>query len=190
MAVGLPRPPALVISGINYGENMGTGVTTSGTIGAAIEAACWGVPALAVSLETDPAFHYSHSPDVEFQVAAGVTRRLAKRLLAHGLPEEVDLLKVDIPSDATDATPWRLTRISRQRYYYPVPSQRRPGAKGETMGYESRIHPDVEDDSDINVLARRREISIAPMTIDLTAHGQYQALERLLAPEDVELEAE
>ena len=35
----LPEPPELVVSGINYGENLGTGITVSGTVGAALEAA-------------------------------------------------------------------------------------------------------------------------------------------------------
>jgi len=48
----LPRKPDLVVSGINYGENVGSGVTVSGTVGAALDAAGLGIPALAVSLET------------------------------------------------------------------------------------------------------------------------------------------
>src|SRR5512144_1347402 len=35
--------PALVVSGINYGENVGTGVTVSGTVGAVLEAASHGI---------------------------------------------------------------------------------------------------------------------------------------------------
>src|SRR5512134_1609758 len=35
----LPQIPDLVVSGINYGENVGTGITASGTVGAALEAA-------------------------------------------------------------------------------------------------------------------------------------------------------
>src|SRR3972149_2595964 len=52
----LPKPPELVVSGINYGENLGTGVTVSGTVGAALEAASLGIPALAISLETARGF--------------------------------------------------------------------------------------------------------------------------------------
>ena len=40
----VPRPPDLVVSGINYGENIGTSVTISGTVGAAFEAAAFGIP--------------------------------------------------------------------------------------------------------------------------------------------------
>ena len=41
--------PDLVVSGINYGENVASGVTISGTVGAALEAASLKVPAMAVS---------------------------------------------------------------------------------------------------------------------------------------------
>ena len=44
--------PALLVSGINYGENTGNGVTISGTVGAALEAASLGIPAIAVSQQT------------------------------------------------------------------------------------------------------------------------------------------
>ena len=42
------RKPALAVSGINFGENVGLGVTISGTVGAALEAAAHRIPALAV----------------------------------------------------------------------------------------------------------------------------------------------
>jgi 5'-nucleotidase len=42
----IPQKPDLVVSGINYGENFGTDVTYSGTVGAALEAAAFGIPAL------------------------------------------------------------------------------------------------------------------------------------------------
>lgn len=48
----MDEKPDLVISGINMGENIGKSeLTTSGTIGAAMEAAVHGVPSLAVSLQ-------------------------------------------------------------------------------------------------------------------------------------------
>ncbi|NIQ74970.1 MAG: 5'/3'-nucleotidase SurE, partial [Phycisphaerae bacterium] len=41
----MPEKPDLVVSGANYGENLGTGITVSGTVGAALEAAANGIPA-------------------------------------------------------------------------------------------------------------------------------------------------
>ncbi len=46
-------PPDLVISGANFGQNVGVGVVSSGTVGAAMAAVRAGVPAIAVSVALD-----------------------------------------------------------------------------------------------------------------------------------------
>jgi 5'-nucleotidase len=45
----LPQPPDLVVSGINFGQNVGEISNLSGTVGAALWAARRGIPAIAVS---------------------------------------------------------------------------------------------------------------------------------------------
>ncbi len=97
----LERPPDLVVAGINYGENVSTSITISGTVGAAMEGAAQGARALAVSLETDREHHLSHSEEVDFSVAAYFTARFAEMLLTSDPVFDMDLLKVDVPSNAT-----------------------------------------------------------------------------------------
>lgn len=173
----LPRLPDIAISGINYGENVGSGITGSGTVGAALEAAAWRVPSLAISLETEPRYYYTHSEEVDFNTAALVTRRFTAWLLRHSLPEGVDILKIDVPNDATPQTPWRLTRVSRQTYYYP--KRRDNGASSGPLDYEIRVDRDtLEPDSDIAAVICDRVISVAPLTIDLSAHKGRDALEK------------
>src|SRR6266511_5255185 len=116
----MKEKPDLVVSGINYGENVATGVTISGTVGAALEGASLGIPSMAISLEADPKYHLTYYEDMSFLVAAEFALRIARLLLEKKLPTDVDVLKVDVPSDATVDTPWQLTRVSRQRYYEPV----------------------------------------------------------------------
>jgi 5'-nucleotidase len=165
-----PRPIDLCISGINYGENVGTGVTISGTVGAALEAACSGIPSLAVSLETPQQYHYSHSLDIDFVVAALFTRQFAEQALNRGLPVGVDILKIDVPAGATPQTPWRIGRISRQRYYEAIPSGRTRLDEQKGISYQVHInHNSLEPDSDIHILAIDRMVAVVPMTIDLTA---------------------
>lgn len=173
----LPRPPDLLISGINFGENLGTEVTLSGTVGAAIEAASFDVPGLAVSLETAKEFHYRHSDAVDFTVAAGFARRFAEMVLAGGLPPDADILKIDVPCDATLDTPWRVTRVSRRRYYVPKPSGRRRLDEQKGIGYavEVDLHG-LEPDSDIYAMAVDRVVSVCPLSIDLTARVDFGAL--------------
>ena len=46
----MTEKPDIVFSGINAGYNVGRDILYSGTIGAAMEALCWGVPAIAFSV--------------------------------------------------------------------------------------------------------------------------------------------
>jgi 5'-nucleotidase len=177
----LPRVPDLAISGINYGENLGGSVTISGTIGAAIEATSFGIPTFAASLETDRQYHFSHSSEVDFSTAGRFVRRLAKWLLTNGVPEGVDLLKLEVPSDAKPDTPWRMTRVSRQQYFVsPVTIDGR-GEK-HLAGYVRRIDFEtLEPDSDIQAVAVDRVVSLSPLTIDLTSKLDLQDLQKTLS---------
>ncbi len=49
---------ALVLSGMNHGANLGDDILNSGTVGAAIEGALLGVPAIAVSQHSHPGFFH------------------------------------------------------------------------------------------------------------------------------------
>lgn len=101
----MPSPPDLVVAGINYGTNFGNGITISGTVGAALEGASYGIPALAVSLETDHKYHMSNSHEVDFSVGAYFTQLFAAELLQKSFPEDMHVLKIEVPTDATLQTP-------------------------------------------------------------------------------------
>jgi len=173
--------PDLVVSGINYGENVASGVTISGTVGAALEAASLGVPAMAVSLEADSKYHLSYSNEVDFSVAADFTARIARLLLDKKFPIDVNLLKVDVPSDATMDTPWQLTRVSRQRYYEPVAPERTSWDIPTVMGYREAGFLDNEpEDTDVYVMRKRRWVSISPLSLDLTSRVDFGELDTLM----------
>jgi len=165
-----PRRPDLIVSGINYGENIGSGITISGTVGAAMEGADFGIPALAVSLKTAPEHFLNPSDAVDMSMAAHFLQLFAGRTLNAGLPRGADLLKIDVPQSATTQTPWRWTRVSRQRYFYPVkPHRRRPTDPGP-LGFEIRVDLDtLEPDSDIRAVIVDGVVSVAPLTLDMTA---------------------
>jgi 5'-nucleotidase len=180
----LPRMPDLTISGINYGENVGGSVTISGTVGAAIEAASFGIATLAVSLETAREHHFSHSTEVDFATAAVIVRRFARHVLTHGLPENVDILKIDVPREAQPDTPWRATRVARQQYFVNPVTIDQQGQRRLSQ-YVREIDLDtLEPDSDVHALAVDGVISVTPLTIDLTARVDLQGLQRSLAADD------
>jgi len=178
----IPASIHLVVAGINYGENVGTGVTISGTVGAAMEGAALGIPSLAVSLETDKKHHFSYSNEVDFSAAAYFTACFAQKILWRTLPEDVSLLKVDVPATATPATPWRITRLSRHRYYDAVPPQRASWDVPGSVGYQpSRDIQAFAPESDVYTLIVRREVAVTPLSLDMTARTDLRALEELLA---------
>ncbi len=177
----LPEQPDLVVSGINYGENLGVGVTVSGTVGAAMEGAGNGIPSMAVSLETEPADHLSYSTRIDFSAAATFTALFGRMMLERSLPGDVDLLKVDVPCDATLNTAWEVTRLSRQAYFVPVTPRRTSWDKPETVGYR-RIDElsSSEIDTDVYVLRVKRLVSVTPLSLDLTSRVDLKDFENLL----------
>lgn len=177
----VPRRPDLVVAGINYGENVSTSITISGTIGAALEGAAFGIPALAVSLETAREHHQSYSEEVDFSAAAHFTAHFARRLLAGLTFPDVDVLKVDVPSDATPQTPWKVTRLSRARYYLPVAPERRRLDEPGRVDYEVSLESaQLEPGSDAYVLRVERQVSVTPLSLDMTSRVDLEELARAL----------
>jgi 5'-nucleotidase len=176
-----PRLPDLVVSGINYGENLGSGITVSGTVGAALEATSLGIPGLAVSLGVLKQHHMSHSTEVNFGAASHFTAVFAQLLLTRDMPFDVDLLKLDVPAGATADTAWRLTRVSRQRHFVPI--VRREGALStpSPLDYVQNVDRDrLEPDSDIYAFAVDQVVSVSPISVDLTGRVDLAAMERAL----------
>lgn len=177
----MPQRPDLVVSGINYGSNLGTGITISGTVGAAMEAAALGFRSLAVSLETAQEHHLTYSREVDFTTAAHFTLRFARFLMERPPFPDVDLLKVDVPGDATPDTPWILTRLAKQRYYDPVAPERKSWSVPGTVGY--REAPELEEessDSDVFVVRVKRRVSVTPISLDMTSRVEFDELEKFL----------
>ncbi len=175
------RPVDLVISGINYGENLGLEITTSGTVGAALEAGAMGIPALAISRETHKRFHFNPEEGMDFVAAAHFAEVFGRMLLTRRLPPDVDALKVDVPEGADADTPWRVTRVSRQRYYHPVPPVNPDLSKPVYVDYAVRLDMDtLERDSDIWALAIDRVVSVAPISLDLSSRVALDEVDRIL----------
>ena len=170
----IPKKPDLVVSGINYGENLGTVITGSGTIGAAVEAAVLGIKSIAISLEILPEDGYrDHSEAVNFNVAAAFGRKFASGVLNKGLPELVDILKVDVPREATIDTPWEVTRISRQSGMGRKIIREEHDDRANIFWYPNMDESNAEKNSDIYAVLHNKKVSVSPMTIDMTASCDF-----------------
>lgn len=174
----MPRRPDLLVAGINYGENVTVGVTMSGTVGAAMEGASFGMPSLAISLQTDSSYFHSHSEEIDFRVAAHFAAYFGGLLLRLPRIADIDLLKVDVPADATIATPWRLTRLSRTQYYHPVAPDRSVPGGSQRVGYRVAVeHTGLEPDSDVHTLRVDGCVSVTPISLDTTSRVDLSSTE-------------
>lgn len=98
--------PHLVVSGINKGLNLGEDISYSGTVSAAMEATLLGIPAFAISLDTNGGV--SFKPTAQFAV------RLARYVLKHGMPANT-LLNVNVPNTRGGKIDcYRITRQGRR----------------------------------------------------------------------------
>ncbi len=102
------EPPDLVLSGINFGPNLGIGLHMSGTIGAAVMASIVGFPAIAVSAgmhfhETDhsprrfPSTYDVLEPAAEFTCSVIDSLRLSPGENGQLLPDGI-LLNINYPA--------------------------------------------------------------------------------------------
>jgi 5'-nucleotidase len=182
----LKQKPDLVVSGINYGENPATDITLSGTVGAALEAASYGIPALSVSLELENEDYLGHSEETDFTTAALFTYRFARVLLEKQMPADVKVLNLNVPSRATPDTPWRVTKLGDYGYF--VPYLKQPEKPGDIAKIDARPAPHVDDISDpqtdVHALKVDHVVSITPLSLNLTSRVSLSDLSVLIGKID------
>jgi 5'-nucleotidase len=168
----LPEKIDLVVSGINSNANLGHDVTYSGTVTAAMEAAIWGLPGVAVSLDLPE----NHVGDRDFEPAAQIAGRVVRAVIEHGLPKNV-LLNVNVPYLPMDQI--RGLRITRQglRVYHDL-LVRREDPRGRPYYWIGGDAPSgvPEEGTDIGAL-QNGWASITPLHLDLTAYHAFEQLE-------------
>lgn len=94
--------PALVVSGVNKGQNVGPLTAISGTVGAARAAATRGIPAIAVS-SGKPATTEDYDYDVGADLAVKEAEKLLPALRAGQRPDTSTVVNLNVPSCDTGA---------------------------------------------------------------------------------------
>jgi 5'-nucleotidase len=165
---GLVDPlPDVVVSGINFGANMGDDTIYSGTVAAAMEGYLFGIPSFAVSLASKAGRH--------FETAAAVAVDLLKR--ATRLPFTVPvLLNINVPDVAlAELGGVEATRLGRRHKAEPVVKVQTP--RGETAYWIGPAggEQDAGPGTDFHAVAAGR-VSVTPLQIDLSQHQQLPLL--------------
>jgi 5'-nucleotidase len=157
----LKTRPALVVSGINHGPNLGDDVNYSGTVAAAMEATILGIPAFAISL--------ARRGSANFNPAARFARSLATRVFENGLPAGC-MLNVNVPDlPVEEIRGVKVTRLARRTYQDMIKEQ--PDGPGRTAYWIGDGRPISEDaeDADCTAIAQGW-ITVTPLRLDMTDH--------------------
>lgn len=149
-------PPDLVVSGANFGQNVGADTNLSGTVGAAITAQQMDIPAIAISVATS--FTKAGVPQT-MDAFPGAGAFLVRLLKAGGMPAAGEVLNVNYPAlPALEIKGVRLAKLSNfsiaTREYF----KRDNGTYGPKLGVE----PGEDPDSDAWLLSQGY-ITITPL---------------------------
>jgi len=168
----LSEKPALVVSGINKGANLGDDIFYSGTVSAAMESTIMGIPSLAISLviERQP----GNSP-LYFETPAKTAVEICRYILKRSLPCDT-LLNINVPNVTMDKIKGiKFTRQGKRVYDNAVHDILDPHGNQQYWIGGGEASWEKGTDTDIQAI-ENGYISITPIHLDLT---NYEAL-RLL----------
>ena len=159
--------PDIVLSGINNTSNLGDDVIYSGTVAAAMEGRCLGLPAIAMSLAT-----VEHKA-AHFETAARAAVAIMARLATDPLPADT-ILNVNVPDVAWDQLKgFEVTRLGHRHRAEPCIRQEDPRGRPIWWIGPPGAAQDAGPGTDFHAVSTGF-VSITPIHVDLT---RYQALE-------------
>ncbi|WP_045119128.1 5'/3'-nucleotidase SurE [Haliangium ochraceum] len=153
------RAPALVLSGINRGYNLGLDVFYSGTVAAAVEGGLRGVPAIALSLAPEER--------ADLQSALRFSVALALQVVANPLPP-LTVLNVNFPVQPDER--WAWTGLGKRAYEDDVHERFDP--RGQPYYWIGGGSAELGDDRCTDCAAIGAGITtVTPLRLNLSGHG-------------------
>lgn len=150
------NPPDLVVSGINFGLNVGDDVTYSGTVSATFEGSLLAIPSIAFSQEVAEGFSFARS--------AALAGRFVTSLFAESsLPRDL-LLNVNFP--ATPPKGVMFTRLGKRVYRQSVVEKTDP--RGHRYFWIAGTPEWQDDEGTDHEAVQKGFASVTPLHLDLT----------------------
>lgn len=159
--------PDVVISGINYGANMGDDTVYSGTVAAATEGFLLGIPSLAVSLVD--------VSEGNFHTAARVAADMVQHFMRKKFNGPV-LLNINVPDLAYEQLQGtEVTRLGRRHKAESVIKSTSP--RGDTVYWvgAAGAAQDAGEGTDFYAVQHHR-VSVTPLQVDLTQYDQLDTV--------------
>lgn len=177
----MPHRPELILSGINRGNNAAENTLYSGTIGAAIEAALQGLPAIALSQFIGP---NNRDAANQFDAAIATGVKTVRTILDKGIWDKGDyrlFYNVNFPPVAGgDVKGLRVvTQGYRKETFMGVEPHQSPSGRKFLWIKGGPQHLPTGPGTDVTANLDGY-ISVTPMRCDLTAHGVISELKERL----------
>lgn len=170
--------PDFVVSGINIGTNVGyEEILSSGTVGAALEAALQNVPAFAVSISRPQMeIDYNAEKTIEqFRAAAGIACKIIDKVMAAGFPLNTHVVCINMPWDVAAEAPWVITKPHTSRFEELFQENDGKFKHRGSIG----LREQAADNSDLAAI-KKGCVSIVPLNLQLTSDGNQESLSRVL----------
>ncbi|MCM1367396.1 MAG: 5'/3'-nucleotidase SurE [Roseburia sp.] len=150
--------PDLVISGINFGQNLGSDILYSGTVSASAEAALMGYRTIALSLDVKKS-----ACNVDFSRAAKLFFKNFDRFYA--LSGICDIININIPYGNIKG--FKTVRMNTQETWKPLYDL---SDNGELLPAGGRDYTGLYTDTD-EFYCKDGYVTVSPLTIDRTDHA-------------------
>lgn len=169
------HPPDLVLSGINRGANLAEEVTYSGTVAGAMEAALFGVPAIALSQATlaDRTIHW--------HAAEHHAEAVIRQLVSVDWTRDV-FMNVNFPAcDAEDVGGVAVVKQGRRSAAYEIVKVPRLRGRDFFLIGESQRGTEMQTGDSDHKAVDRNMIAVTPLHVDLTHRGSLTTIRSLFA---------
>ena len=158
-----PRKPALVLSGINHGDNASTNAHYSGTMGVTMEGCLKFIPSVAYSL-------CDHRDDADFEPLRPYIRRFTEKVLREGLPKGI-CLNINFPLiEERDYRGVKVCRMAFGTWFNETIQCHHPRGYDYwwMVGHYRNEEPENEDTD--NWALQHGYVAITPTHMDVTAY--------------------
>ncbi len=166
----MDEEPDMVISGINIGENLSRSITTSGTLGATFEAASFNIPSIAVSLQIDREdLKFKEGVnEIDYSFAEKILRKLVKNVMKYGMPENVNILNLNIPANPKSE---EIIQADLANRMYTTDVEKRVDPYGHPYYWiVGDLINEEGENTDVHALRVLNQPVVTPISTDLNSH--------------------
>lgn len=157
------NPPEIIVSGINFGINIGDDVTYSGTVSATFEASILGIPGIAISQEM--------GKEVNLKRTAAFSARIILFLKSRDLLKNSTIFNINFPKEKPKGISF--CHLGKRHYEESVIENIDPRGKKYFWIGGAPMPSQPEKGTDFEALFNGK-ISITPLHLDLTNYDKLK----------------